>query len=98
MNILNKLSIRNLKMNKKRTISTMIGIILSVSLLICAVTSMGTSFQATLVENAVNQTGYYHYTISNITAQNIETLKKTKQLKSFKHIRNRIWKTRKQSK
>ena len=37
---------------------------------------MGTSFQATLVENAVNQTGYYHYTISNITAQNIETLKK----------------------
>ena len=44
MNILSKLSIRNLKLNKKRTISTIIGIILSVAL-ICAVASMGTSFQ-----------------------------------------------------
>ena len=59
MNILSKLSIRNLKLNKKRTISTIIGIILSVAL-ICAVASMGTSFQATLVENAINETGYYH--------------------------------------
>ena len=31
MNILSKLSIRNLKLNKKRTISTIIGIILSVA-------------------------------------------------------------------
>lgn len=59
MNILSKLSIRNLKLNKKRTISTIIGIILSVAL-ICAVASMGISFQATLVENAINETGYYH--------------------------------------
>ena len=39
MNILTTLSIRNLKLNKKRTISTIIGIILSVEL-ICAVASM----------------------------------------------------------
>ena len=36
MKILNKVSIKNLKFNKKRTISTIIGIILSVAL-ICAV-------------------------------------------------------------
>lgn len=39
MNILTQLSIKSLKLNKKRTISTIIGIILSVSL-ICAVASM----------------------------------------------------------
>ena len=53
MKILNKLSIKNLKLNKKRTISTIIGIILSVAL-ICAVATMATSFRATLIENAIN--------------------------------------------
>lgn len=80
MNILSKLSIRNLKLNKKRTISTIIGIILSVAL-ICAVASMGTSFQATLVENAINETGYYHLKISDVTAENIESLKNNRDIK-----------------
>ena len=53
MNILNKISIRNLKLNKKRTISTIIGIILSTAL-ICAVATMATSFQHTLMQNAIN--------------------------------------------
>ena len=44
MNILNKLTIKNLKLNKKRTIVTIIGIILSVAL-ICAVASMVSSFR-----------------------------------------------------
>ena len=57
MNILTSLSIRNLRLNNKRTIITIIGIILSLAL-ICAVASMGMSFQATLVENAQNQSGY----------------------------------------
>ena len=62
MNILSKISIKNLKLNKKRTISTIIGIILS-SALICAVATLVTSFQTTLVENTINQTGYYHMKI-----------------------------------
>lgn len=36
MNVLNNLTIKNLKLNKKRTIVTIIGIMLSVAL-ICAV-------------------------------------------------------------
>lgn len=59
MNILSRLSIRNLKANKKRTISTIIGIILSVAL-ICAVAGLGISFRETLVENAINEYGYWH--------------------------------------
>ena len=33
MNVLKRLALKNLKMNKKRTISTIIGIILSVALI-----------------------------------------------------------------
>ncbi len=55
MKVLSELSIRNLKLNKKRTISTIIGIILSCSL-ICAVATMVTSFRETLVQNAINET------------------------------------------
>ena len=59
MNILKKLSKKNLFLNKKRTIVTIIGIILSVSL-ISAVSGMFTSMQKTIVQNAINETGYYH--------------------------------------
>lgn len=82
MNILNKISIKNLKLNKKRTISTIIGIILSCAL-ICAVATMVASFQATLVENAINETGYYHLKISNVTDENIKTLKNNRDIKDI---------------
>lgn len=82
MNILNKLSIRNLKLNKKRTISTIIGIILSCSL-ICAVATMVTSFQETLIENAVNETGYYHLNLSNLTDDDIKTLENNRDIKNI---------------
>ena len=82
MNILNKMSIKNLKLNKKRTISTIIGIILSCAL-ICAVATMVASFQATLVENAINETGYYHLKIYNVTDENIKTLKNNRDIKDI---------------
>ena len=51
MNVLNKVILKDLKLNKKRTIVTIIGIILSTAL-ICAVAGMITSVQKTLIENA----------------------------------------------
>ena len=44
MKILNSITMKNLKFNKKRTIVTIIGIMLSVAL-ICAITSFVVSFQ-----------------------------------------------------
>ena len=82
MNILNKISIRNLKLNKKRTISTIIGIILSTAL-ICAVATMATSFQHTLMQNAINKTGYYHLKLYNVTDENIKTLKNNRNIKNI---------------
>lgn len=82
MNILKKLTIKNLKLNKKRTISTIIGIILSCAL-ICAVSTMVTSFKATLVENAVNETGYYHIKIADLNQEEIEKLKNNRDIKQI---------------
>ena len=48
MNVLNKLTLKSLQMNKKRTIVTIIGIILATSLL-TAVISMEVSYQVTMI-------------------------------------------------
>lgn len=74
MNILKKLTIKNLKLNKKRSVGTIVGIILSVAL-ICAVGGMFTSFQATLLESAINETGYYHLAFDNIDNEIIDKIK-----------------------
>lgn len=83
MKILNQISIKNLKMNRKRTISTIIAIMLSVAL-ICAVAAMGTSFQATLVQNAINETGYYHIALMNLNQKDIETIRNNRDIKDTK--------------
>ena len=49
MNLLNKLTIKNLKLNRKRTIVTIIGIMLSVAL-ITAVSSMFFSVEESFIK------------------------------------------------
>ncbi len=87
MNILNELAVKNLKLNKKRTISTLIGIILSVSL-ICAVAAMGTSFQKTLIQNAINETGYYHIKIDGLKQSDLDNIKNNRDIKDIKTMYN----------
>ena len=60
MNILNKLTIKNLMLNKKRTIVTIIGIILSVAL-ICALSSMVVSFKESIIIFEKQELGDFHY-------------------------------------
>ena len=69
MKLLNSITIKNLKSNKKRTIVTIIGIILSVAL-ICAITSFVVSFQKALVEREIKKGGNYHITVENLTEEN----------------------------
>lgn len=73
MNILKKLTIKNLKLNIKRTIGTTIGIILSVAL-ICAVGCLFTCFQKTLINQAVNGTGYYHISFEYLSPEKYEEI------------------------
>ena len=74
MNILDKLTIKNLKLNKKRTIVTIIGIILSVAL-ICAVASMVSSFRESLIRFEINRDGNFHYEFSNVDSKKLKEIK-----------------------
>ena len=74
MSILNKLTIKNLKLNKRRTIVTIIGIILSVAL-ICAVASMVSSFRESLIRFEINRDGNFHYEFSNVDSNTIREIK-----------------------
>lgn len=81
MNVPKKLALKNLKLNKKRSIGTIIGIVLATAL-ICAVAGMGTSLQASLVKNAVDETGYYHLEVNDIKVNKLNQIKNNRDVKS----------------
>ena len=86
MNLLNRLTIKNLKLNKKRTIVTIIGIMLSVAL-ITAVASIYASGIKSLINYETNIKGNFHTVFYDVPIsdmdkfennRNIETLNITK--------------------
>lgn len=85
MKLLNKLSLKSLKLNKKRTIGTIIGIILSTSL-VCATAGMFTSMRQTLIDDAISESGYYHLKASSVQNEDIEKLKLNRDIKEIKTV------------
>ena len=69
MKILNTLTLKNLKLNKKRTIVTIIGISLSVAL-ICAITTFTVSIQKSLLEREIKTNGNYHIRVQDVSKEN----------------------------
>lgn len=74
MNLLNRLTIKNLKLNKHRTLVTIVGILLSVSLL-TAVSSLFFSARSSLLLYQKQEQGNYHYSFQNLSLTDYETLK-----------------------
>lgn len=74
MNVLNKLTLKSLQMNKKRTIVTIIGIILATSL-ITAVATMVVSFRATMIEYEKEDAGNYHYMFEDVVYEDLKYFK-----------------------
>ena len=70
MDLLKRFTIKNLKLNKKRTIVTIIGIILSVAL-ITAVGTMFMSARASLIEYEVQTKGNFHAVFRDVDAKEI---------------------------
>ncbi|MDE5830518.1 MAG: hypothetical protein K2H53_02295 [Clostridia bacterium] len=95
MDVLKRLALKNLKMNKKRTVSTIIGIILSTAL-ICGTATLITSIQKTLVQNAINESGYYHVKLQDLEEDEINKVKSNRDIKEiFESEMCRICKIRK---
>ena len=75
MRFLNNLTIKNLKINKKRTISLIIGIILAIFLITSVITIIS-SFQKTLLEHTKKTKGDYHYGFLNVPAFELDEFSK----------------------
>lgn len=74
MNLLNKLTKKNLKLNKKRTIVTVIGIILSVAL-ITALANLVVSFRLSLVASQIKNEGNYHMMIRGVSQDYLDKIR-----------------------
>lgn len=74
MNTLNKLTLKNLKLNKSRTIVTIIGILLSTAL-ITVVAGIAASGQQTMINAEINFSGNYDLFISgNATSEDVKEI------------------------
>ena len=82
MNLLNKLTITNLKLNKKRTIVTIIGIILATAL-ITAVAGMVTSFRQTLINWTIKTDGNYHYSFKNAPSEELKYIENNRSIENY---------------
>ncbi len=87
MSLINKLTIKNLKLNKKRTIVTIIGIILSVAL-ITAVASMVVSFRQSLIIFEKTSHGNYHFGYDLVPSSDLTYFKNNRNIESFYLTKN----------
>jgi putative ABC transport system permease protein len=74
MNIINKLTIRHLKKNKRRTLVTIIGVIISVAM-VMAVSTLGVSFLDLLKRQTIADNGEWHVQYKNVTSDQIKAIK-----------------------
>lgn len=82
MKILNKLTLNNLKLNKKRTIVTIIGVILSTAL-ICAVAGVFSSFRQTLIDSAKKDPGDFHVTFEGVPENEVKYIVNNREVDTF---------------
>lgn len=82
MKILNKLTVKNLKLNKSRTIVTIIGIMLSCAL-IMVVAGMAASAQQTMVNLQINITGNYDLFVKGANKKIIDNAQANRNVKDI---------------
>ena len=82
MNILNKLTIQNLKLNKKRTIVTIIGVILSTAL-ICCLAGLISSFQQSFIKAEKEAEGDYHAIIYNVEKDDLKYIANNREVEAY---------------
>lgn len=82
MNLLNKLTIKNLKLNKKRTIVTIIGIMLSVAL-ITAVSSIYSSGIKSLIKYETHEKGNFHTAFYKVPISDIDIFENNRNIETI---------------
>lgn len=81
MNLLKTLTLKNLRLNRKRTIVTIVGIILATALLSALVTLVS-SFQYSMIEYQKQKDGDFHVKFSNVKMSELSEFKNNRNIES----------------
>ncbi|CUN23777.1 macrolide transporter ATP-binding /permease protein [[Ruminococcus] torques] len=81
MNLMKTLTLKNLKLNRKRTIVTIVGIILATALLSALVTLVS-SFQYSVIEYKKQKGGDFHVKFSNVKMSELSEFKNNRNIES----------------
>lgn len=73
MNIVNKLTLRHLHLNKKRTLITLIGVIISVAM-ITGVVTLGISFLDLMKRETISNSGNWHVKYMDVNAKQLAAI------------------------
>lgn len=82
MKILNKLTNKHLTMNKKRTIVTIIGIMLSTALM-CGIGLLISTFREEAIQETIASSGDYFLRIENFPSKEISKIEEDKRISSY---------------
>lgn len=82
MNILNKLTIKHLTMNKKRTIVSIVGIILSTALMV-GIGLLLSTFREMMIEDIISYKGDYHTKFMYVDESKINLIKNNSNVDDF---------------
>ena len=82
MKILNEITKKYLKLNTKRSLVTLIGIILS-GAMISAVTTLAVTFQRFMLDVEISQSGEWEAIIENVNLEELQEIKENKKLKEI---------------
>ena len=81
MNLMKTLTLKNLRLNRKRTIVTIVGIILATALLSALVTLVS-SFQYSMIEYQKQKEGDFHVKFSNVKMTELSEFKNNRNIES----------------
>lgn len=82
MNILKNIAYKNLQLNKKRNIVTIIGIILSVAL-ITALSSLVVSFKESIINLEKHINGDFHYSFRDVQSNDLSIFENNRSIENF---------------
>lgn len=80
MNIIHKMTLRHLRENKRRSLVTIIGVIISVAM-ITAVTTLGSSFLDLMIRQDIADNGEWHVQYLNTSEEQVEAIRDDKATK-----------------
>ncbi|CAH2715268.1 hypothetical protein BACCIP111895_02452 [Neobacillus rhizosphaerae] len=88
MNIVNKLTVRHLKQNKRRTLVTIIGVIISVAM-VTAVATLGVSFMNLMQKQTIASEGEWHVLFKDVNKEQLEAIENDEATKTVVLSRDR---------